>query len=146
MDDFRIKTLDELTSRELYAVMRARAKVFTVEQKILYPDADGVDERAYHVFCTDGGEVVAYLRLYFTDEPDVAHIGRVLTTRRGLGLGKRLMQAAENFAFNSLNVSRIDVEAQRRAEGFYLKCGYSTSSEEFYEVGVPHIKMTKTHP
>ena len=69
--DFQICSFDALTTHELYEMMRARADVFVGEEKILYPDADGVDYDSIHVFRTDSdGRVIAYLRMFRkADEP-----------------------------------------------------------------------------
>lgn len=43
--NWTIKTFDELTSKEIYEILRSRAEVFVKEQKISYVDPDGVDYR-----------------------------------------------------------------------------------------------------
>lgn len=94
---FFAKTFDELTTHELYEIMRARAAVFVSEQKIVYPDADGLDYQRMHVFAADeNGRVEAYLRMFRADGlPDAAQFGRVLTVHHGRGTGAQLMRFAE---------------------------------------------------
>ena len=94
--DFQICSFDALTTHELYEMMRARADVFVGEEKILYPDADGVDYDSIHVFRTDSdGRVIAYLRMFRkADEPGTIQMGRVLTREHGQGLGHKLLEAA----------------------------------------------------
>ena len=36
----KIKTFDELTTRELYEILRSRAEIFVVEQDCVYQDLD----------------------------------------------------------------------------------------------------------
>ena len=61
---FISKKFDELKPRKLYEILRARVDVFVVEQNCPYPELDGEDYDALHVFCEDGGRVLAYLRAY----------------------------------------------------------------------------------
>ncbi len=142
---FEAKPFDELTIYELYEIMRARAKVFVDEEKILYPDADGVDYQCVHVFCTDAdGKVEAYLRMYRTGgKPNAVQFGRVLTVHHGQGIGAKLMQYAEQTAAEKLGAKEICMDAQKTAEGFYKKLGYETVSDDFAEAGIPHVKMKK---
>ena len=41
-----IKTFDQLTTGELYALLRVRSEVFVVEQDCVYQDLDGNDQTA----------------------------------------------------------------------------------------------------
>ena len=43
MIQWRLKTFEELTNKELYELMRLRQEVFIVEQNCPYLDADGKD-------------------------------------------------------------------------------------------------------
>ncbi len=64
INGFHVCSFDALMTHELYEILRARADVFVGEEKILYPDADGLDYKSLHVFCTDPtGKVTAYLRM-----------------------------------------------------------------------------------
>lgn len=90
LSGFHIRTFDALNIYELYEIFRARADIFTSEEKILYPDADGIDYDCIHVFRTDrDGKVTAYLRMFSKPgEKHVIQMGRVLTREHGRGLGK----------------------------------------------------------
>jgi ElaA protein len=140
-----IKTFGELDTRELYAILRARAEVFVVEQNCVYQDLDGVDTDAYHVFTLEDGEITAYLRVFMRDsEAKTAQIGRVLTVKRGKGLGLHVMNEGIRAAKELLYAKEIYIEAQVYAIGFYEKVGFSVCSDEFLEDGIPHVKMTLT--
>ena len=39
----KIKTFDQLTNKEVYEILKARFKVFVMEQETLYLDMDDVD-------------------------------------------------------------------------------------------------------
>ena len=44
------KLFEELTTTELYEILRARFEVFVIEQECVYLDIDGVDYRSLHIF------------------------------------------------------------------------------------------------
>lgn len=142
---FTAKPFDELTTYELYEIMRARAKVFVGEEKILYPDADGLDCQCVHVFSMTPDEYIeAYLRIYKADgKPGVAQFGRVLTVHHGRGDGARLMCFAEKAASEKFGAKEIQMDAQKTAEGLYRRLGYETVSDDFIEAGIVHVKMQK---
>ena len=68
----------------------------------------------------------------------------VLKEFRGSGAGKALMDKIESFAKN-LGLNQLKLNAQTHAIPFYSKLGYEIVSEEFYEAGIPHQSMLKTH-
>lgn len=136
------KAFDELTTRELYALLKARAEVFVVEQSCVYQDLDNVDLHSRHVMLLKGGNICAYLRVFMKDAKSrTAAIGRVLTLKRGVGLGKRCMEEGIRCAKEELGAATVLIEAQVYAIGFYEKLGFKVCSEEFLEDGIPHAKM-----
>lgn len=137
------RRFEELTTAELYSILCARADVFTREEKILYPDADGQDTEAVHVFHSDGnGKVQAYLRMFPKNDRSV-QMGRILTTVRGEGLGKKLIEFAQVYAKEHMCAKELYLESQMHAVGFYEKCGFSVTSAPFMEAGIEHVKMEK---
>ena len=139
------KLFRELTVDELYELLRVRAEVFVVEQDCVYQDLDGDDQVSVHLWLTDGGKVVALCRVCpaGTHMEEVS-IGRVITTERGKGYGKRIMLEGIKVAQEHFNAKRIDIEAQEYARGFYEQAGFRQSSEPFILDGIPHIRMTWT--
>lgn len=142
---FQVKGFDELSTRELYEIMRARSDVFVGEEQILYPDADGLDYASVHVFSTGpDGRVSSYLRMFpKPGEPGVVQMGRVLTVVHGQGLGRELLGRGLEVARERLGAHEVYVESQKHAQGFYLKMGFETTSEDFIEAGIPHVQMRK---
>ena len=137
---FISKKFNELSTAELYEILRARVNVFVVEQNCPYPELDGVDYDSLHIYYEDNGKVLAYMRAYVI-EPGVVRMGRVLTIARGTGLGGKLLEEGireirENFA-----PEYIYIEAQTYAIGFYEHEGFVVCSDEFLEDGIPHVKM-----
>ena len=138
-----IKSFEELTNTELYEIIKARFNVFYIEQRCFYPDLDDIDYDSIHLFMQDGREVIAYARLFPEATPGVWHVGRVLTTRRNEGLGRKLMQSVMETAWKQGAV-KLCMEAQVQAKGFYEKLGFTVTSEEFEEAGIPHVRMEMT--
>lgn len=139
----QIKRFAQLSASELYAILQARIDVFVVEQNCAYRDADGLDRDAYHLFYTDDdGAIAAYLRVFYkADAPKTAQIGRVLTIKRGIGLGEKLLRDAARFAKETMRAETLYCEAQTYATGFYRKIGLEIVSELYLEDGIPHVKM-----
>lgn len=139
------KTFPELTTDELYELLRVRSEVFVVEQNCVYQDLDYDDQRSIHLWLTNGEKVVALARICpaGTHMKEIS-IGRVITTERGKGYGKQIMLHSINAAMEHFDAILIDIEAQEYAKGFYEKVGFRQSSETFMLDGIPHIKMTWT--
>ena len=137
------KTFPELTVDELYELLRVRSEVFVVEQDCVYQDMDGDDQASIHLWLTEGDKVVALCRVCpgGTHMQEVS-IGRVITTVRGKGYGKRIMLEGIAAAKEHFDTQVIDIEAQEYAKGFYEQVGFRQSSEPFILDGIPHIKMT----
>ncbi|MBE7100713.1 MAG: GNAT family N-acetyltransferase [Clostridiales bacterium] len=140
--DIIVKKFEELDVNELYEIMQARAEVFVVEQECAYQDLDGVDKEAYHVYLRENGELVAYLRVLDKGKRlDEVSVGRVISLKRGLGLGKRLMRAGLQVAKEKFGATIVKVGAQVQAKGFYESVGFRQVSGEYDEDGIPHIYM-----
>lgn len=61
---------------------------------------------------------------------------------QGKGVGRVLMQFAENLARDRCNKKMI-MHARKTAIGFYEKLGYKVVGEEFSELNIPHFNMEK---
>ena len=137
-----IKRFDELTTAELYEILRCRAEVFVVEQKCQYQDIDNLDRLSTHVYIEKDGKILTYLRVI---DPGVkfpeASIGRVLGLKeaRGQGLARRMM--AEAIRIAKEKAPAIEIEAQAYLKDFYKSFGFVETSEEFLDAGIPHIAM-----
>jgi len=140
--DLVVKRFEELTLNELYEILKARAEVFVVEQNCPYQDLDEKDKRAYHVYLKDESGIQAYLRVVDKGVSfEEVSIGRVLTVKRGFGLGKELMLAGIKVAKEKLRADKIRIGAQSYAKGFYEEVGFKQVSDEFMLDGIPHIEM-----
>lgn len=137
------KTFRELTTDELYELLRVRSDVFVVEQNCVYQDLDYDDQKAIHLWLTVEDKVVALARVCPADtHMKEISIGRVISTERGKSYGKQIMLHAIEAAIEHFDAKLIDIEAQEYAKGFYEGVGFKQSSEKFMLDGIPHIKMT----
>ncbi len=66
----------------------------------------------------------------------------VLGNLQGKGIGRQMMQFAENVASDYGN-EKITMHARKEAIGFYEKLGYHKYGNEFLEVTLPHYEMEK---
>ena len=140
-----IKRFDELTSAELYEILKLRNAVFIVEQNCAYQDIDGLDETAYHMWLEDENGIAAYVRLLppgvrFEDSV----IGRVIAVRRRSGVGSQIVRTAQSAVREVFGTDSVTIEAQVYAREFYEKLGFVQQSDEFDEDGIPHILMRWT--
>ena len=139
------KSFTELTTTELYEILKARAKIFVVDQNCIYQDLDDIDYRSLHIFYEDKGKIIAYLRAFEKDSSaKIVQMGRVLTLTHGTGLGGNLLKKGIRQIKEKMNPSSIYIEAQCYATGFYEREGFVISSEEFLEDGIPHVEMVLT--
>jgi ElaA protein len=137
---------DELSVFELQAINTARQAVFSIEQQCIYLDADGFDERSFHLAAWAAGErlPLAYARVVHPGlkyaEPS---IGRVITTgaARGTGLGRELVRRAIARCQEAFPQQGIRISAQTRLERFYAEIGFKPAGEPYMEDGIPHTEM-----
>ena len=139
---FKVKRFGELTTAELYEILKSRSEIFLLEQNIVCQDMDDVDYDSLHCFLQENGRITAYLRAYYKeDDASVIKLGRVLSLEHGVGLGTRLMQESIDYIRANLPCEKLSINAQCHAVGFYERFGFRVVSYEFLEEGVPHVAM-----
>ena len=137
-----VKKFEELTTVELYEILKLRSEIFVVEQNCVYQDLDDIDYHSLHIFCEENHKVFAYLRIYpKRGEPNIVQIGRVVTLKHRVGSGSALMEKGIQTIKETMNYKKIYLVAQKQAIGFYEKFGFIVTSEEFLEDGIPHVSM-----
>ncbi|MCR5558246.1 MAG: GNAT family N-acetyltransferase [Butyrivibrio sp.] len=143
--DLVVKHFNELSTTELYEILKTRFEIFVTEQECIYQDLDDKDQDAIHVFCwNDQGRVAGCLRVFMKDaENGVVQIGRVVTLEHGKGIGGKILHKGVEVAIERFNAKKIYLEAQVYAIGYYAKEGFEVVSDEFMEDGIPHVKMEK---
>jgi ElaA protein len=135
------RSFGELTAEQLYRIIELRERVFVVEQRCVYLDADGVDRVSRHVWA-ESDRIDAYLRIVPAGVKfDEVAIGRVVVAphARGTGLGKHLMQRGIAAAGNV----PIRIGAQAHLEKFYGELGFARVSDDYDDDGIPHLDMLR---
>ncbi len=141
-----IKTFQDLTSAELYAILQLRSEVFVVEQNCVFQDLDNKDQYCHHLMGWQQEKLIAYTRLVPAgvsyEQPS---IGRVVTSpsSRGGGLGRLLMDKSIEETTRLFGKSPIRIGAQLYLKRFYESLAFSQSSDIYDEDGIDHIEMIR---
>jgi ElaA protein len=141
---FICKHFNELTTKELYSILKLRIEVFTIEQQCAYQDCDDRDLICYHLMGIQNNELVAYSRLLpkGVSYDDYCAIGRVLTksTVRGQQIGITLMKTSISLCKELFN-EKIKIGAQSYLEKFYSDLGFVATGHQYLEDEIPHMSM-----
>ena len=139
-----IKRFDQLTTLELYELLKVREEVFVMEQECLYHDLDSKDFNATHMFALEDNQMVCYLRILDKGVSyDEVSIGRVLTkpAYRRKGYGEQIMARAIDYIENVMGEGKIRISAQAHLEKFYGDLGFEVVSDVYLEDGIEHYEM-----
>jgi len=141
-----IKPWSELTTSELYSILKLRTDVFFVEQKIDEEELDyrDLEPTTTHYWIEDASRhAIAYLRVLRDPVPshlDANHvIGRVVVRadHRGEGLAQELLAKA----LARLEGEATLLHAQEYIAPLYAKAGFEAFGERYVEAGIHHISM-----
>jgi ElaA protein len=159
---FSIKTFDELTSVDLYHILKARSQVFVVEQNCAYQDMDELDFDCLHLIAHQNEALVAYCRIIPPEfnklrsnlsssnattkvsDASMSSIGRVLVlaAHRGDGLARDMMNHAIAHCRKKYGKKRpIIISAQAYLISFYESLGFVPEGEHYLEDNIEHVKM-----
>ena len=126
------------------AASAIRLSVFVKEQGVPQENEyDEYDKSAYHAVLFENNIPVACGRLYFTDNDNIAHIGRVAVLKQYRRKGYattvcgKLIDIAKSFRKTEL----ITLDAQKYVVELYKKLGFKVVGKEFSEENIPHLKM-----
>lgn len=143
---WNIKSFEELTTQELYKIIRARVEVFVIEQDTPYQDLDNDDQKALHIWAEQNGKLLAYCRIFDKGiKYSETSIGRVLTTAnaRKKGLGKELISIAIENIEKLFKTSEIRISAQDYLIKFYSDFGFVDTGKKYLEDNLPHTEMKR---
>lgn len=138
------KTFNELTTDELYKILRLRNEVFILEQECPYQDIDDKDIESYHMFLKENNEIIAYLRII---KKGISYkqisIGRVVVKKdyRFKGIAKDMLLKCLDFIENNLGEKEIKIQAQSYLYEFYSSLGFKKISDIYLEDNIPHMDM-----
>lgn len=139
-----IKSFSELTTDELYEILKLRNAVFIVEQNCPYLDVDGKDKDSYHLFLKDNNEIISYLRILKKGiSYKEASIGRVLVKNdyRRKNISRHMILKSISFIENTLNEKEIKIQAESYLENFYTSLGFQKISDSYLLDNIPHMDM-----
>jgi len=141
---WKTKIFNELSTQELYQILRLRSEVFVVEQNCVYQDIDNKDQKALHLFGILEGEIIAYSRLFKPgDYFEFSSIGRVVVAEkyRDKNFGHELIDKSIFEINNLFKAQNITISAQLYLKKFYESHGFVATSETYLEDDIPHIEM-----
>jgi predicted GNAT family N-acyltransferase len=138
-ETFKQVKIKQVTWHEAENELRAvRTPVFIEEQSVTPEfEWDEIDAGAVHLLATFENQPIACLRII-----QYQKIGRmaVIKSWRSNGLGAALLQKAINIC-KKYGSKSIHLSAQTHAIEFYLKAGFTQSSDEYTDVDIPHVDM-----
>lgn len=139
--DIVIKSFTDLSTQELYEILKIRSEVFVVEQNCVYLDLDSKDQQSIHIYGKKDDKIIAYLRV-IPYELSLA-IGRVLVHKdyRSNSHSRELLLRAIDYVFKNFHYDEIYMEAQVYLKDFYESLGFIRISEDFILDGIPHLEM-----
>ena len=143
--DWQWYTFQQLSTDQLYEVLKLRQDVFILEQQCFYLDMDDQDQFSSHLLGCINNKLVAYLRVIpkQIDNQQIMAIGRVLTdpSQRGAGHGKAMMQVTLEYLAEHFTGTSVQLSAQQYLTRFYESFGFEAISEPYDEDGIMHLDM-----
>lgn len=119
-----------------------RHRVFVMEQNVP-PDLelDDRDSVCIHLLLKLDNDYIGTGRIDLEKEGKIGRLA-ILSSFRKQGYGKMILDNLESIAKeNKLNF--VWLNAQKQSLNFYIKSGYTASSDEFLEANIIHVKMIK---
>lgn len=123
------------------AIRRVRQAVFVAEQAV--PEGlewDGLDAGCLHLLAEDAaGNPIGTARLL-----EQGKLGRLAVERdwRGRGVGRALLARLLELAA-ARGLTRLSLDAQLRAIGFYEPFGFRPIGPVFDDAGIPHRRLVR---
>lgn len=135
---------DNLQSATYQDALAIRYKVFVDEQKVPSDlEIDEFENTSLHLVLYKFNQPIATARMYpVRKECFKVQRVAVLKKYRGSGIGSLLMKEIEQKAVENKATS-LTLGSQNSAIPFYKQLGYTITSEEFMDAGIPHHTMSK---
>ena len=136
MSKIEIKIAD--FDKEYSAIDHIRTSVFIMEQKVPAElEWDEYDDDSVHILAYYGEIPVGTARLLKD-----GHIGRmaVLKPYRNRKIGKNMLKYILGIAKDK-SLNNIELSAQEHAVDFYIKLGFTVTSNTYLDAGIPHYDM-----
>jgi ElaA protein len=141
------KPFSELTTEELYHILRLRSEVFVVEQNCVFLDMDNKDLACHHLMGWNEKQLLGYSRIV---PPGISYvessIGRIVSSpaARGMGIGRELLSESIQALYRLHGKRDIRIGAQFYLKDFYESYGFVQTGEIYSEDGIDHVEMMLT--
>lgn len=141
--EYKVKTFEELTTKEFYELTKLRISVFVVEQNCPYQEIDQIDEQALHTWLSKDEVIVGYTRIFERDNE--VTFGRVLVNPdyRRKKIGNHLLKQTLKVIECKYPNKTIIIHAQAHLVDFYAFFGFKVISEIYLEDDIPHVDMKR---
>ena len=144
MTNWTCKNFKQLTTEELYAILRLRSEVFVVEQNCVFLDMDNKDIHCHHVMGWKGDLLAGYSRIVPAGiSYEESSIGRIVSSpaARGSGVGRELLIRSIDYLYTLHGKRPVRIGAQYYLKRFYESFGFVQKGEIYLEDGIEHIEM-----
>ena len=144
MATWTAKHFDELSTKELYTILRLRSEVFVVEQNCVFLDMDNKDIYCHHLMGWEGDQLMGYSRIVPAGISYVeSSIGRIVSSpaARGRGIGRELLISSIDTLYKLHGKRDIRIGAQYYLKQFYSSFGFVQKGDIYLEDGIEHIEM-----
>ena len=147
--EWECKRFAELSTPQLFELIKLRIDIFVVEQQCPYQELDDKDrhEHTRHLMGIYNNQLICCARLL---APGVSYaevsIGRfaVALPHRRNGIGSTLMQQCISHIEDIWPHHNIRMSAQHYLGEFYTRLGFNQTSDVYLEDNIPHIEMLKS--
>lgn len=138
-----LKIIDHGTA-EYQQMVRLRDEILRKPLGLSFTDEELEKEKNnLHIVAYEDEKMLGCCML-IEEDPQTVRLRQmaVMNDLQGKGIGKALMQFAENLA-RDRGYKKITMHARKDASGFYEKMGYKRMGDEFSEITIPHYAMEK---
>jgi ElaA protein len=142
-------TFSQLSTLQLFQILKLRTDIFVVEQHCAYPEIDAHDLSCLHVCMYQKNELIAYCRLIELEQAkkikQTVKIGRVLVagSARGQGIGHILLDKVLSYVCESRRYDKVVLSGQSHLIEFYRHHGFDVISDHYLDDGIEHVDMQR---
>lgn len=134
-------------SKEYWKLVKLRDKILREPLNLMFSEEElFLENEQIHIGGFEGETAVASLSFVILS-PTLLKMRQVCvdTPYQGKSIGKQLVAFAEQWAKEN-NYTTIECNARHSAVAFYESNAYKIEGEQFFELRIPHFKMTKSLP
>jgi GNAT superfamily N-acetyltransferase len=138
-----LKIIDHGTA-EYYQMVKLRDDILRKPLGLTFTPEELESEKSNMLIAAFEDERILGCCMLVEEQPGTVRLRQmaVLNDLQGKGIGRALMNFAENLARDS-GYRILRMHARVNAIGFYEKVGYKVSGDQFEEVTIPHYMMEK---